>query len=265
MKYIIKIVIIFSLIITALTGCPEKSNNLTLKKGILLVGVNTNYQPINFILDDVVNLAGFEISLAKAIGEKLGLEVQFINANEGIYIHLGKDRSDCVISSVTITEHHLKSFNFSIPYLQNTLVIVMLNDSQHSVSSPGDLKGLRVAYQSETISQNYIEQLGQEGILFTPFEYDSLMSCFNDLHLGRIHAVMTDLITGIEYISSDSLKIVWQGEEEIFGICLKKGNDALTEVINKALYELFEDGTILRISKEFFKGRDLVSMLHIRQ
>jgi polar amino acid transport system substrate-binding protein len=51
---------------------------------------------------------------------------------------------------------------------------------------------------------------------------------------------------------------VWQGGEEEFGICLKKGNNALTEALNKALDELFENGTMLRISNDIF-GMDLVS------
>jgi len=58
---------------------------------------------------------------------------------------------------------------------------------------------------------------------------------------------------------SDFFEIVWQGGEEEFGICMRKGNDALTKAIDKALDELFDDGTMLKISKEIFDGMDLVS------
>jgi polar amino acid transport system substrate-binding protein len=40
--------------------------------------------------------------------------------------------------------------------------------------------------------------------------------------------------------------------DEVFAICLKKGNDALTEAIDRALDELFADGTMLRLSQEIF-------------
>jgi polar amino acid transport system substrate-binding protein len=39
---------------------------------------------------------------------------------------------------------------------------------------------------------------------------------------------------------------------------MKKGNDALTQAIDKALDELFTDGTMLRISQSIF-GMDLVT------
>ncbi|MCL2809477.1 MAG: transporter substrate-binding domain-containing protein [Treponema sp.] len=267
MKYIIKIAIIFSLITIALTGCPGKSNDLTIKKDILLVGVNVGYPPMEYLADDGVTFVGFNVSLAKAIGEKLGLEVQFIDTFwEVIFDGLNNEKYDCIISSVTITAQRQQNFNFSNPYLQNTLAIVMLNDSEHTVNSPSDLGGLRVAYQAETTSSDLIDQLIQEGKRITPFEFDNVMYCFDDLSLGRVHAVVTDLVVGIEYLTrSESFNIVWQGEEEVFGICVKKGNDTLTEAINKALFELFEDGTILRLSKEFFKERDLVSMVKPRQ
>jgi ABC-type amino acid transport substrate-binding protein len=54
-------------------------------------------------------------------------------------------------------------------------------------------------------------------------------------------------------------EIVWKSpEDEKFGICLKKGNDALTAAIDKALDEMFADGTMLKISQDVF-GMDMVS------
>ena len=79
------------------------------------------------------------------------------------------------------------------------------------------------------------------------------------MKLGRVDAIMTDLLVAYEYVArSDQFEIVWQGGEEEFGICLKKGNNALTDALNKALDELFADGTMLRISNDIF-GMDLVS------
>jgi polar amino acid transport system substrate-binding protein len=52
---------------------------------------------------------------------------------------------------------------------------------------------------------------------------------------------------------------VWTStDDEKFGICMKKGNDALTEAVNAALDTLFADGTMLAISNKIF-GMDLVS------
>ena len=73
--------------------------------------------------------------------------------------------------------------------------------------------------------------------------------------------IVTDLLVAYEYIAqaNSPFEIVWRSTEpEQFGICMKKGNDALTEAINQALDELFADGTMLKISNDIF-GMDLVT------
>jgi polar amino acid transport system substrate-binding protein len=104
-------------------------------------------------------------------------------------------------------------------------------------------------------------QLAEKGLKFTPYEYDKVINCFDELKLKRVDAIVCDSLVSVDYIvAPDSpFEIVWQGPaEETFGICLKKGNDALTQAIDKALDELFADGTMLKISQNTFK-MDLVS------
>ncbi len=105
-----------------------------------------------------------------------------------------------------------------------------------------------------------MEDLAKEGLQFTPYEYDKVMYCFDELKLGRVDVIVTDLLVAYEYVSrpDNPFKIVWEGGDEEFGICMKKGNDALTAAINKALDELFADGSMLKISQNIF-GMDLVS------
>ncbi len=51
--------------------------------------------------------------------------------------------------------------------------------------------------------------------------------------------------------ADSQFEITWLGEpDEFFGICIKKGNDALKTAIDKALDELFADGTMRRISMQ---------------
>jgi ABC-type amino acid transport substrate-binding protein len=106
-----------------------------------------------------------------------------------------------------------------------------------------------------------MEELGAGGLRYTPRRYDSMIQCFNELELGRVDVVVTDLLVAYEFVSSvaSPFEIVWQsGEDEKFGVCMKKGNDALTAAINQALNELWADGTLLRISRDTF-GMDLVT------
>jgi len=241
-------------------GCRKQSGGLTLTEGVLSVGMEIGYPPMEYFADDGKTPIGFDVSMAKALADKMGLEVKFVDtAWDGIFAGVDTSRYDCIISSVTINPARLAAHNFSKPYIQNTLAIVLPKGSPHQVRSPDDLAGLGVAYQEETTSDYFMTDLAEQGLQFTPFEYDKVMYCFDELRLGRVDVIVTDLLVAYEYLSrSDLFEIVWQGGEEEFGICMKKGNDTLTEAINKALDELFEDGTMVNISNEIF-GMDLVS------
>jgi polar amino acid transport system substrate-binding protein len=65
----------------------------------------------------------------------------------------------------------------------------------------------------------------------------------------------------VDYVADPAspFEIVWQGPaDEVFAICLQKGNDALTNALDIALDALFADGTMKKISMDTF-GMDLVS------
>ena len=259
-----KFLIFFAIttIFVFISGCSREMGGLTLKKGILTVGIEIGYPPMEYY-DDSGNPAGFDISLANAIGKKLDLKIEFIDtAWDGIFAGVNARRYDCIISSVTILPERIETFNVSKPYIQNTLAIVLPRNSRRRVSSPADLGGLAVAFQEATTSEYIMADLAKEGLRFTPYAYDKVMYCFDELRLGRVDAIMTDIVVAYEYLSrSDFYEIVWQGGEEEFGIIIKKGNDDLLDAINNALDELFEDGTMLKISEENFNGMDLVSAL----
>jgi len=261
MKKVTGFVLIVFILVFILTGCSGESNALTIKNGILLVGMDIDYPPMEYLADNGITPIGFDVSLGKALAEKLNLEVQFVDIVwESIFNSVNTRKIDCIISSVTITEERLQYQNFSKPYIQNTLALVVLKNSRYNVRSPEDLTGLRVAYQYETTANEYMDNLALRGLRFTPSGYDRTMYCFDELRLGRVDAILTDLVVAHHYLTnSDNFDVVWQGDEEQFGICMRKGNDILTEAIDKALDELFRDGTMLRLSREFFNGRDLVS------
>jgi len=248
-------------VIAVLTGCSKKSSGLTIKDGVLMVGMEIGYPPMEYMADDGKTPIGFDVEFSKALAKQMKLEVEFVDtAWDGIFAGVNTSKYDCIISSVTINEARKAAHNFSQPYIQNTLAIVLPKDSKHKISSPSDLAGLGVAYQEETTADDYMTELAGQGMKFTPYEYDKVMYCFDELRLGRVDVIITDLLVAYEYIArSEIFEIVWQGGEEEFGVCMKKGNDALTTAIDKAIDELFEDGTMLRISRQIFNGMDLVS------
>jgi polar amino acid transport system substrate-binding protein len=261
-KAVFSVFIVLALSCVIFTGCAKKSGGMTIKPGVLMVGMEIGYPPMEYLAEDGKTPIGFDVSMAKAIAAKMGLQVEFVDtAWDGIFASVDTNKYDCIMSSVTITPARQGAHNFSKPYIQNTLAIVLLSDSKFDVKSPDDLANLRVAFQEETTSDFYMQEREAEGMKTSLYRYEKVMYCFDEMQLNRVDAIMTDLLVAYEYVTKpgNPFKIVWQGGEEEFGICMKKGNDALTGAVNKALDELFADGTMVKISKDIFSGMDLVS------
>ena len=247
-------------------GCSKKdgqSGGITIKKDILSIGMEIGYPPMEYLAEDAKTPIGFDVDMGKAIAAKLGLKAEFISvAWDGIFAGVDTKRYDTIMSAVTITEARKQAHNFSLPYFVNTLALVVLKGSSITARSPEECEGLNVAFQGDTTADFYMQDLEDEiGINYSPRRYEKVMSCFDELKLGRVDVVLTDLPVALAYVAAPNspFEIVWENPEpEIFGICMKKGNDALTEAINKALLELFNDGTMAKISVEHLLGDDPV-------
>jgi polar amino acid transport system substrate-binding protein len=244
------------------SGNKQQSGGLTMEPGVLTIGMEIGYPPMEYLDTDGKTPIGFDVSMAKALAAKMGLTVKIVDtAWDGIFAGVSTGKYDCIISAVTVTEERQGAHNFTKPYIGNAQALVLLKGTSVKARSPEELGGLGVAYQAETTSDIYMAKLADQGMKFTPYEYDKVMNCFDELRLGRVDAIVCDSLVAVDYIApADSpFELVWLGPaDEVFAICLKKGNDALTEALDKGLDELFADGTMLKISQEVFK-MDLVS------
>jgi len=253
---------LITLLTATFCGCvKQKQHGLTIKEGVLSVGVEVGYPPMEYYDTDSADLLGFDIDLTNALAKKLGLKTHYIDtAWEAILAGLDANRYDIAVN-VTILPERQKRFNFTRPYIDSSMTIVTRNNSNMEIKKPEDIAGYRAAFQGDTTAQYFTEKLTKQGIIFTPFSYEKIIYCFNDLLLGRIDLIVTDNIAASSYIDKkDKLfQIVWQGaSDEYIAICLKKGNDELTAALNGALDELFAEGVLQEISQKIF-NKDLIT------
>jgi polar amino acid transport system substrate-binding protein len=246
-------------------SCQKKKTGgagLTIKDGVLSVGMEIGYPPFEYYDKDGTTPVGFDVSMGKAIAEKLGLKAEFIDtAWDGIFAGVDTGKYDCIMSAVTVTPERTAAYNFTKPYIGNAQALVLMKGSAVKAKTPEELGGYSVAYQAETTSDIYMTDLAKKGVSFEPFEYDKVLNCFDELRLGRVDSIVCDSLVAVDYVANPDfdVEIVWQGTaDEVFSVCLKKGNDALTAAVDKALDELFADGTMLKISQDIFKA-DMVS------
>lgn len=233
----------------------------TIKDGTLMVGVEIGYPPMEYFDTDGATPIGFDVEVANALADYLGLELELVDTSwDGIFAGVDTGKYDCIISCVSITDERKEQFNLTKPYVSNHTVLIVPNDSE--IDSMEALNGHSTAVQAETTADDYMKEHSAElGVEL--FQYDKVINCFDDLKAGRIDSVFTDSVVAAYYLGDEAsnYKTVWENDElEPIGICLKKGNDGLTQAIDDALDTLSADGTLGTIAEKYF-GTDLTAGL----
>ena len=132
----------------ALTGCGGSDNSSDTEK--LVIGLDDTFAPMGF-RDEKGNLVGFDIDLANAVGEELGMEVEFKpidrNAKE---TELEAGTIDCVWNGMSITPERQENMALSNKYLNNKIVLMALADSDTDVTDASQLADLKIGTQVDS-------------------------------------------------------------------------------------------------------------------
>lgn len=250
--------------VLALGSCSKKveAGEFTVEKGVLKIGMEIGYPPMEYYGVDGKTPMGFDIEMGKVIAEKLGLKAEFIDtAWDGIFAGLETSKYDCVISAATITPERLESMEFSVPYVGNGQAIVVKKDAAAKPTNPEELAGKTVAYQAETTSDIFMTKLGEKGLKFTAAEFDKVINAYDELKLGRCDAVVSDALVYANYKDDPAFESTWTGSaDEFFGVAIRKGNIDLLNKVNAAIKEMIADGTMKQIYLKVF-GTDLTSTI----
>lgn len=93
-------------------------------KGTLVVGV-TDFEPMDY-KDDSGNWIGFDADMAKLVGEKLGVEVNFVEIDwDNKVMELDSKNIDVVWNGMTLTDEVTSSMECTNAYCNNAQVVVV--------------------------------------------------------------------------------------------------------------------------------------------
>ncbi|HWQ99156.1 MAG TPA: transporter substrate-binding domain-containing protein [Clostridia bacterium] len=218
-----------------------------LQDGVLTVGMEIGYPPFEDFAEDGTTPIGYDVDFAKALGEKLGVTVNFVNtAWDGIFQGIGVNY-DCVISAVTITEERKASMLFSEPYINNYQAVVVNKDFAGKIGSFLDLNNMAIAVQKETTSDILMSDYVSTGsITATISANEKVTTCFTQLENGEVDAVVVDSTVADGYLASNPDKFVKifqdESEPEQFGVAMAMDNTALQAAINEAIAQLTSEG-----------------------
>ena len=224
-----------------------------LDEGVLNVGTNAEFPPFEYVNDNG-EPDGFDIALIKAIGEKLGVEVQVENMEfEALVASIGR-KIDVAIAGMTITEERQKMVDFSNPYYIAVQYVILPEGS--AIATADDLKGKAIGVQLGTTGDILAEDI--EGAEVA--QYNKALDAVNDLINGRLDCVIVDKNPALVFASKFEGKVTavdgeqFGFETEEYAISLPKGDTELADKINAALQELMEDGTFDALVEEYIEG-----------
>lgn len=228
--------------------------------GTLIVGFDQDFPPMGFV-DDNGEYTGFDLDLAKEVASRLGLEYKAQPiAWDSKDMELESGNIDCIWNGFTITGRE-DDYTWTTPYMANKQVFVVANDSD--IKSQADLAGKVVEVQADSSAEAALKEnqdlANTFGQLLTTPDYNT---AFMDLEQGAVDAVAMDVIVAgyqIKQRNADFKILDDSLSEEEYGIGFKKGNTELRDKVQGALEEMAADGTLAKISDEWF-GEDVTTI-----
>lgn len=246
-------------------GCSGSEGNESSEAGVkvsedkFVVGLDDSFPPMGF-RDENGEIVGFDIDLAKATAEEMGMDVEFKSVDwDGVLLSLKKGDIDVIWNGLTITEEREKEINFTEPYLANRQILVVKSDSE--VSSKTDLKGKVLGLQLGSSSEKALASDDDfSSSLSEVTKYGNNTEALMDLSAGRVDAVLVDEIVGRYYMSKKEgeFKVLSEdlGEED-YAVGVRKEDEEFLKKLNEALSVVKSGEAGVDISEEWF-GEDIL-------
>lgn len=217
----------------------------------IIFASDATWPPMEFVGPDK-QMTGFAIDYMKAAGKEAGFTPEFkAVAWDGIFAGLAANKYDAICSSVSITDERKNAMDFSVPYFKVRQALVVPADSK--AKTLADMKGKTLGAQISTTGHFAVKKA--DGI--KDKSYDEVGLAIEDLFNGRIDGVVCDDPVAAQYaLQNDKYKgklkiaaVLETGEDEFYGIAVKKGDKANLELINKGIEAVKAKG----IDKELMK------------
>jgi len=287
---IVSLLAVAAMILTACGGggAPAASTLLDdiKNRGYILVSTDPNYAPQSFLNTEgkrpsdtkcpsdaltTAEMQGFDVDVAKAIGDSLGVETCFATPNwDAITAGNWADKWDISVGSMTITPDRAKILDFSVPYYYTPAAVAVSSDA--SFGSIADLAGEALCVGTATTYETWLEggDLGAEIPIATQAPDVTVVTLETDQECAQaIAAGRTDFVgyvtsaTVIYANLAEGMPVKFLGDPVFFeplAAALDKSSSLptaslLTEV-NNIFTQMHSDGTLTEISMKWFKDPD---------
>ena len=269
-KGILGLLALVGMAVMSLAGCTQLASNPTVdnwdkyqQQKSITVGFDNTFVPMGFE-EKNGNYAGFDIELAKYVSKKLGITVHFQPIDWDMKeTELQNGTIDAIWNGYSATDERREKVAFTIPYMQNTQILVVKKTSGiHSVEDmTGKVLGAQNGSSGMLDFEEHPEVLKNRVKGGNADQYQSVNEAIIDLKNDRIDALLIDRVYADYYLTTEGIADEYDTipsgfESESFAVGVRPADKKLLEALNKAFKELYQEGIFQQISQKWF-GEDV--------
>ena len=225
----------------------------------------TLFAPMNYY-DENNNFVGFDTELAQAVGEKLGIDINFVEINwDSKEIELNSKNIDCIWNGMCSTAERQETMTLSEPYLYNTQAMVMKADREDEImksvdgltvtaekGSTGEGKLLGTIADDDTVEVSAKEYFANANYVAS----DSMAKALMEVKAGTADVALVDSVAAYGMVGPDTdYSDMVINVDNNFGlqeyvIGFRKGSD-LEQHVSDAIDQLYADGTVAELAAKY--------------
>lgn len=250
---------ILILTLCLITACSNDSTTASAdsstEKKDFIVGFDAEYPPFGYLAEDGKTYKGFDLDLAEEVCKRTGMNLvkQPIDWDSKD-AELNSEAIDCIWSGFTINGRE-NDYLWSIPYIDNSIVLIVRSDSD--INSKSDLKGKIVMVQAGSSGKTALNDESNAEFVKSLKELEECAdynSAFMNLESGVVDCVAVDI--GVAKYNLENKKGIFKQltenvSTEKYGIGFRKGDETLKNKVEGALIEMWKDGTFMNIANKY--------------
>ena len=271
-KGILGLLALVGVAVMTLAGCTQLASNPKVdnwdkyqQQKSITVGFDNTFVPMGFE-EKNGNYAGFDIELAQYVSKKLGIMVHFQPIDWDMKeTELQNGTIDAIWNGYSATDERREKVAFTIPYMQNTQILVVKKSSGiHSVEDmTGKVLGAQNGSSGMLDFEEHPEVLKNRVKGGDADQYQSVNEAIIDLKNDRIDALLIDRVYADYYLTTEGIADEYDTipsgfESESFAVGVRPADKKLLEALNQAFKELYQEGIFQQISQKWF-GEDVAT------
>lgn len=271
-KGILGLLTLVGMAVMSFAGCTQLASNPTVdnwdkyqQQKSITVGFDNTFVPMGFE-EKNGNYAGFDIELAQYVSKKLGITVHFQPIDWDMKeTELQNGTIDAIWNGYSATDERREKVAFTIPYMQNTQILVVKKTSGiHSVEDmTGKVLGAQNGSSGMLDFEEHPEVLKNRVKGGDADQYQSVNEAIIDLKNDRIDALLIDRVYADYYLTTEGIADEYDTipsgfESESFAVGVRPADKKLLEALNQVFKELYQEGIFQQISQKWF-GEDVAT------